>query len=148
LALPPVAARFGLSDDDVDQLGDWARRAGIRWGLDGEHRRAHGLPASFTATTWADGVERVLLGVTTASRTLVPGLGNVVPVDIEGSDVRLIVRLAAAVSQLRQCMDEVRALDVGPPVRSTERPGTPLLSLSTWIGWVLESLESSLVPRK
>ena len=142
LALPPVAARFGLSDDDVDQLGDWARRAGIRWGLDGEHRRAHGLPASFTATTWADGVERVLLGVTTASRTLVPGLGNVVPVDIEGSDVRLIVRLAAAVGQLRQCIDEVRALDVGPPVHSTERPGTPLLSLSTWIGWVLESLEA------
>ena len=142
LALPPVAARFGLSDDDVDQLGDWARRAGIRWGLDGEHRRAHGLPASFTATTWADGIDRVLLGVTTASRTLVPGLGNVVPVDIEGSDVRLIVRLAAAVGQLRQCIDEVRALDVIPQAHPTERPGTPLLALSTWIGWVLESLEA------
>lgn len=142
LALPPVAARFGLSDDDVDQLGDWARRAGIRWGLDGEHRRAHGLPASFTATTWADGVERVLLGITTASRTLVPGLGNVIPVDIEGSDVRVIVRLAGAVAQLRQCIDEVRALDVGPRARPTERPGTPLLTLSTWIGWVLESLDA------
>ena len=140
--VPGGRVTLAAEESDDQHLEIRVRDSGIRWGLDGEHRRAHGLPASFTATTWADGVERVLLGVTTASRTLVPGLGNVVPVDIEGSDVRLIVRLAAAVSQLRQCMDEVRALDVGPPVRSTERPGTPLLSLSTWIGWVLESLDA------
>ena len=42
-----------------------SRRAGIRWGLDAEHRRPFKLDA-LDAGTWRAGLDRVLLGVTTS----------------------------------------------------------------------------------
>ena len=37
-AMPPVRHRFGLDDDALEQVGDWVRRSGVRWGLDAEAR--------------------------------------------------------------------------------------------------------------
>ena len=36
----PVRARFGFTDDDLDEITDWVREPGIRWGFDKEHRGA------------------------------------------------------------------------------------------------------------
>jgi exodeoxyribonuclease V gamma subunit len=60
-----VRTRFGLSEADVRQLQDWLLVAGVRWGLDADHRVAWGLPASaqgLAQNTWAFGLRRLLLG--------------------------------------------------------------------------------------
>lgn len=139
LALAPVATRFGLAEDDVDDLGEWARMAGVRWGLDGSHRAAHGLPSSFTAATWTAGLDRLLLGSTTTAEELIGGLGQVIPVDVEGSDVGLVARLSAAVGQLRQLVsrlwNEATTGSVSTPAQAPRRP------LSSWVDWVTSGLE-------
>ena len=60
LARPPAYERFGLDEAGVERLEDWAIRAGIRFGLDGEHREALGLEPD-PAHTWTDGLERLAL---------------------------------------------------------------------------------------
>lgn len=60
LARPPAFERFGLDEAGVERLEDWAIRAGIRFGLDAEHRAALGLDAD-PAHTWTDGLARLAL---------------------------------------------------------------------------------------
>ncbi|WP_296492165.1 exodeoxyribonuclease V subunit gamma [Rhodoferax sp.] len=68
LGLFEVAAarqRFGLNEADVAQLHDWLAGAGVRWGLDANHRKAWGVPAGVAGldqNTWAFGLRRLLLG--------------------------------------------------------------------------------------
>src|SRR5699024_6112272 len=58
-----VRRRFRLDDDDLARLEDWVGAAGIRWGLDQEHRKPFHLDA-LPAGTWQSGIDRVLAGVT------------------------------------------------------------------------------------
>ena len=60
---PPVRRRFRLDDDDITRLQDWISQAGIRWGLDAEHRAPYHLQ-SLDNGTWQTGLDRLLLGVT------------------------------------------------------------------------------------
>jgi exodeoxyribonuclease V gamma subunit len=63
--VPAVHARLGLTEGDVQRLRDWLLAAGVRWGLDGAHRVAAGLPAQtlgLEQNTWAFGLRRLLLG--------------------------------------------------------------------------------------
>jgi exodeoxyribonuclease V gamma subunit len=95
---PPVRARFELDDDDLARLDTWIRDLGIRWGLDADHRSAHGIATD--ANTWHTGMQRLLVGVAVADedqRTV----GEVVPYDdVAGSDVELAGRFASLLAQL------------------------------------------------
>ena len=42
LAVPAIAARFGLEDADRMRVQDWLENAGARWGLDAADRTRHG----------------------------------------------------------------------------------------------------------
>jgi exodeoxyribonuclease V gamma subunit len=60
-----VRKRFKLTEADVQQLQDWLAQAGVRWGLDADHRQAWGLPAQaqgLAQNTWVFGLRRLLLG--------------------------------------------------------------------------------------
>jgi exodeoxyribonuclease V gamma subunit len=61
LAVPEVARRFGLGDDEVDLLTQWLRNARIAWALDPEFRESLGLPR-IAEHTFAWGVDRMLAG--------------------------------------------------------------------------------------
>ena len=55
------------SEDEaaVQQIQSWLQAAGVRWGLDGKHRLAWGLPdgaPDLAHNTWAFGLRRLLLG--------------------------------------------------------------------------------------
>lgn len=56
----PVAARFGLDGVDLEAIRVWIEQAGIRWALEGEERKAFGLPAS-ESHSFADGLQRLYL---------------------------------------------------------------------------------------
>ncbi|MGV7206844.1 exodeoxyribonuclease V subunit gamma [Oxalobacteraceae bacterium A2-2] len=62
LDVPALARRFGLSEDDMPTLGRWIEGAGVRWGLDREHRAGLGLAPAGEQNAWIFGVRRMLLG--------------------------------------------------------------------------------------
>uniref|UniRef100_C6DYD1 Exodeoxyribonuclease V, gamma subunit n=1 Tax=Geobacter sp. (strain M21) TaxID=443144 RepID=C6DYD1_GEOSM len=61
LESPPVARRFGLCGDDLENVRDWLRGANIRWGIDAAQRAEHGVPP-FSENSWSAGLDRLLLG--------------------------------------------------------------------------------------
>jgi exodeoxyribonuclease V gamma subunit len=62
LDVPALASRFGLEVDDLPTLGRWIDGAGVRWGLDQQHRAGLGLGSSGEQNAWIFGVRRMLLG--------------------------------------------------------------------------------------
>ncbi len=38
----PVRARFGFTDDNLEDITRWVRQSNIRWGFDREHRQPYG----------------------------------------------------------------------------------------------------------
>ncbi len=102
----PVQRRFHLDEDGRAQLERWVGAAGIRWGLDGDHRARWGLPG-LEVNTWSAGLDRLLLGVAMAEddQRLFAGtlpLDDVVSgtVDLAGHVAELIDRLGAAIGAL------------------------------------------------
>jgi exodeoxyribonuclease V gamma subunit len=102
----PVRRRFGFRDDDLDQLADWAREAGIRWAFDATHRADFGL-AGYVANTWEFGLDRLLSGVA-MSDDAGAWLDRTLPLDDVGSgDVELVGRFTEFVHRLRDVTDRL-----------------------------------------
>ncbi|OWY63119.1 hypothetical protein B7486_54815, partial [cyanobacterium TDX16] len=102
LSMAPVRQGAHLSEDDLAQVGEWVEEANVRWGLDGAHRARHGLDAGFTANTWRQALDRLLLGVAVADDDPVLGIGDVSPLGAEGDAALLAGRLAEVVWQLER----------------------------------------------
>lgn len=88
-----VRQRFGFTERDVETVREWVRDTNIRWGRDGAHRAAMGLPA-FDANTWRAGLDRLVLG-----HAMAPDDGqlfeNILPFEaIEGEAAAVAGRLA------------------------------------------------------
>ncbi|MCV2367484.1 exodeoxyribonuclease V subunit gamma [Roseateles oligotrophus] len=62
LEVPAIAARFGLTAEDLPRLHQWMEGAGIRWGLNAEQRAEMGLAACGEQNSLAFGLRRMLLG--------------------------------------------------------------------------------------
>ena len=89
---PAVRQRFGFDDDELERLRDWTVGAGVRWGLDREHRATWQL-GDVEQGSWRDGLDRLLLGATMEGA--LDSWGNVVPLDdVDSSDIDLAGRLA------------------------------------------------------
>lgn len=56
-----VRARVGIPEERLASVREWVRNAGIRWGVDGAHRRDEGLPG-VEGHAWRLGLRRLLLG--------------------------------------------------------------------------------------
>ncbi|HMJ14688.1 MAG TPA: exodeoxyribonuclease V subunit gamma [Polyangiaceae bacterium] len=126
LALPPVAAKFGLAQEQVEKLARWVTESNIRWGVDAEHRARQDQPET-DANTWRFGLARLFVGYAAAShgRTLFNG---VLPYDeIEGQDASLLGTLAEFSARLFETL-------------STLDRARPLEDWQTALGSVLEKL--------
>jgi exodeoxyribonuclease V gamma subunit len=108
----PVRERFGIVAEEMDLLREWVRGAGIRWGVDAEHRAAVGQPP-LEQNTWRFGLDRLLLGyaMTGDERQLFRG---VLPYDdMEGTAAELLGKLVECCQQLfafRQRAQEPRPI--------------------------------------
>ena len=103
---PPVRALFGFSDDDIEQLRDWAATANARWGLDGQHRAPYGL-GGLEQGTWRAAVDRMLLGV--AMEEGDRWIGPVLPLDdVDSGTIDLAGRFAELLDRVDTA---VRALE-------------------------------------
>lgn len=101
----PVRARFGFTDDNLEDITRWVRQANVRWGFDQEHRQPYGV--DFVHNTWRFGVDRVLAGVA-MSDDAHAWVGATLPLDDVGSNrVELAGQLAEFVDRLERTVDDL-----------------------------------------
>lgn len=62
LRFQSISKKFGLSDSDVETAIVLVKKAGIRWGIDGESRRYFSGTA-FEQNSWDFGLKRLILGL-------------------------------------------------------------------------------------
>ncbi len=99
-----VRRLFAFTDEDLERIRDWVARSGVRWGLDTGTRAAYGLDR-VPQNTWRAGLDRVLLGVTTAEDRPV-ALDRALPLDdVDSSDIDLAGRVAELVDRLADVLD-------------------------------------------
>ena len=58
----PIRESFGIPEEGIALFKEWIVAAGIRWGIDSDHRVQLGLPADGHAT-WRSGLDRLLLSL-------------------------------------------------------------------------------------
>lgn len=103
---PPVRARFGFTDDDLDTIAAWTREAGIRWSFDACHRVPYGLD-HIVSHTWRFGIDRILTGAVMSEDSRA-WLATALPLDDVSSNlVELAGRLAEYVDRLRSAVDSL-----------------------------------------
>ena len=98
LAVPALAVRFGLSEDDLPQLCQWIEGAGIRWGLDQQHRSGIDLGPAGEQNSWIFGVRRMLLGYACGDDVAYAGIESYA--EIAGLNAALAGSLAQFVGAL------------------------------------------------
>ncbi|EGM78575.1 exodeoxyribonuclease V, gamma subunit [Rheinheimera sp. A13L] len=62
LDISALQQRFGLKAAALPKIKQWIEGAGIRWGLDQQHRQQLGLQHGFEQNSWLFGIRRMLLG--------------------------------------------------------------------------------------
>ena len=103
---PPVRARFGFTDDDLDTISQWVRQSGVRWGFDAEHRTPYRLD-HFAQNTWRFGLDRILTGVAMSDDSHA-WIDTALPLDDVGSDrIDVAGRLAEYVERLTSVVEHL-----------------------------------------
>ncbi|MGO4550915.1 exodeoxyribonuclease V subunit gamma [Lysobacter sp. 2RAF19] len=106
LAVPAIAARFGLEDADRMRVQDWLENAGARWGLDAADRARHG--ADGDAFTIEFAIDRLLLGYASGEDEDIAGVAPWP--ELEGQAAEALDALLRCVAMLR----EMRSRLAGP----------------------------------
>ena len=110
LDVPAVAARFGLTADDLPILGRWIEGASVRWGLDQRHRDGLGLGQAGEQNAWIFGVRRMLLGYASGAGASFDGIEPYA--EVGGLDAALAGSLAQLIETLlafRQTLAQPRS---------------------------------------
>jgi exodeoxyribonuclease V gamma subunit len=105
LAVPQVMAAFGLSESDLDRIGDWFAASGIAWGEDEAQREALGL-GRWREHSFAFGLDRLLLGYATGEGSediLDPAGTPIAPCTVaEGGDAERLDALVSLLARLHR----------------------------------------------
>ncbi len=153
LASAAIRRRFGLSAEDAAMATRWVRESGIRWGLDGDHRRRFGYPA-YGQNTWRSGMDRWLLGMAMPSGEEFLFRGILPTGGMEGDGSRV---LGAFLGFLEALFERLQALESPRPAAEWARVLMALLrglflpaedEQEEFLGLVrqIESLESTGAP--
>ncbi len=125
----PVRARFGFTDDNLEDITRWVRQANIRWGFDQQTRTPYGV--DFVHNTWRFGIDRVLAGVA-MSDDAHTWIESTLPLDdVSSNRVDLAGQLAEFVDRLQTT---VQSLTGARPLRDWLTALTDGITMLTRIG--------------
>lgn len=128
LEVPALAARFGLSDEDLPTLTRWMVGSGIRWGLSAQHRAGLGLGVCGEDNSALFGVQRMLMGYACGADPVALDGEAIAPyAEVGGLDAELAGALAHLLQGLidwwQTCTQDA------PPAQWAERGRTLLAAL-------------------
>ncbi len=106
LQQPVVARRFGLAEDDLDQIRDWLVQAGIHWALDADHRGGFDVPPE-PRHSFADGLDRLFLGYALPTHLQTPFQGRLPAGAAEGSGALVLGVFWRFVDTLKSLRDRL-----------------------------------------
>ena len=106
LEVPAVAARFGIAPEALPRLTQWMAGAGIRWGLNTDHRNALGLDACGEQNSAWFGLRRMLLGYASGAQTVDTPLDSLQAIAPYPEVGGLEAELAGALAQMLQSLLE------------------------------------------
>lgn len=106
LQVPAIQQCVGVTPAELVRIGHWLQAAAVHWGLDGAHRQAWVPGVAGDDFTWAQGLERLLLGFTWGDEEVVLAERLLLP-QVEGADALLLGRLCAFISALQALRDDL-----------------------------------------
>ena len=118
LESPSVAARRRFSTDDVEIITSWTKEAGIRWGLNEQHREDFGVEGLGDVNTWRAGLERLFLGVAVENPSF-RSIRDVLPVEVLAGRIDLVGYLTEVIEFLESAAQTVRQTQ----------------TLAAWLAW-------------
>lgn len=80
LEMPAIYRMYGLQEHQLPALLEWLQQAGVRWGLNAQHREQQGLPA-WQQNTWLYGFKRLLMGYAMQGRQGFAGISAIESVE-------------------------------------------------------------------
>jgi exodeoxyribonuclease V gamma subunit len=101
LQMPIIARRSGIGSAELETIHSWIQDSGIRWGINGEHRRTLGLPA-LDRHSFSDGLDRLFLGYAMPASAAVPLNGRLAAGNAEGFEARALGSFQQFVRQLER----------------------------------------------
>ena len=130
LQTPAVRARFGLAWADMALVERWLEGAGVRWGLDKQHRdELLDTDDAFSQNTWSFGLNRMMLGYAVGQR-----------LDCEG--VVAYDEITAGEARIVACLREL-VVQLGKWRKILARPACP----GEWEKRIRDLVEAFLVPQ-
>ena len=96
LEVDAVRKRLDFTESDVEQVLSWLSAAGVRWGVDAQHRQTWGFAPDVPAmdqNTWAFGLRRLLLGYALGADTQGVWAGTLSQVGVDSLDATLVSKL-------------------------------------------------------
>ena len=108
----PVREAFSLSSEEIAVIREWIGHAGIRWGIDAEHREVLGLPA-YGEHSWKWGMNRLMAGYTMEQEEE-KYLDGLVPCEsVRGGEAELLGKFCTIVETLTGFLREKEDLKTG-----------------------------------
>ena len=108
LEVPALRRRFELAENAIPIIHQWLEQAGIRWGLNANHRaRIIDIPDNLNANTWQFGLRRLLLGYAVGSGANFNGIEPFE--EIGGLDALWLGHLCHILETLETYVDALRA---------------------------------------
>ena len=127
LEVPALAARFGLSNEQLPTLTRWMAGSGIRWGLSAAHRAGLGLATCGEDNSALFGVQRMLMGYACGADPVPDSAGLDPYAEVGG----LEAELAGALAHLLQALMDwwQQCASVATPQEWAERGRAMLVAL-------------------
>lgn len=109
LDISALQQRFGLKAAALPKIKQWIEGAGIRWGLDQQHRQQLGLQHSFEQNSWLFGIRRMLLGYVAGDTAPWQGIAPYADVaGLEAAELGPVLVLLQKIDQLWQQLTQRR----------------------------------------
>lgn len=112
LDISALQQRFGLKAAALPKIKQWIEGAGIRWGLDQQHRQQLGLQHGFEQNSWLFGIRRMLLGYVAGDTAPWQGIAPYADVaGLEAAELGPVLVLLQKINELWQQLAVKRSPD-------------------------------------